>query len=221
MAATGTEYVTLNQAKILKDAGDKAITAAVASETDARTKADQQLQDAVDARLQVDDLVAGDNVTIDTESQPGKAVISSTGGGGGGDAYVLPVATADTLGGVKASSAIKVADDGTLSIADQGVTVANIKDGAVVTRSISNGAVKTTKIDDNSITVDKIVNGAVTSEKIHDGAVTAEKIADGVIPDVSGFVTKTDADATYQPKGNYLTSVPTASDEDFDAFLGI
>lgn len=30
------------------------------------------------------------------------------------------------------------------------------------------------------------------------------------IPDTSGFLTKTDADADYQPKGSYLTSVPVA-----------
>lgn len=61
------------------------LTGAIAAEADARTKADQLLQQDVDAKLQIDDLVAGDNVTIDTESQPGRAVISSTGGGGGDD----------------------------------------------------------------------------------------------------------------------------------------
>lgn len=83
-----------------------------------------------------------------------------------------------------------------------------------------------------SVTTESLADGAVTSSKIAADAVTADKIADGVIPDVSGFVTKTQADQDYQPKGTYLTSVPaasttaiggvkTVSDADFKAFLGI
>lgn len=53
-----------------------------------------------------------------------------------------------------------------------------------------------------------VKDGGITEAKVADGAITADKIAAGVIPDVSGFVTKTDADATYQPKGDYLTEVP-------------
>lgn len=66
-------------------------------------------------------------------------------------------------------------------------------------------------VKDLGITAAKIANGAVGTGKISDGAVTAEKMAEGVIPDVSGFVTKATADATYQPKGSYLTSVPKAT----------
>lgn len=83
-----------------------------------------------------------------------------------------------------------------------------------------------------SVTTESLADGAVTSSKIASGAVTADKISDGVIPDVSGFVTKTQADQDYQPKGSYLTSVPAASttdvggvkvvsDADFKTFLGI
>ena len=43
---------------------------------------------------------------------------------------------------------------------------------------------------------------------IADGGVTADKMAAGVIPDTSGFLTTAAAAETYQPKGNYLTSVP-------------
>lgn len=66
-------------------------------------------------------------------------------------------------------------------------------------------------VKDLGITAAKIANGAVGTGKISDGAVTAEKMAEGVIPDVSGFVTEATADATYQPKGSYLTSVPKAT----------
>lgn len=83
-----------------------------------------------------------------------------------------------------------------------------------------------------SVTTESIADGAVTSNKIAADAVTADKIADGVIPDVSVYLTKTDASSTYQVKGDYLTSVPaattteiggvkTTSDTDFKAFLGI
>lgn len=57
------------------------LTAAIAAEAAARQKQDNLLQDEIDTKLQSNDLVAGDNITIDTESQPGKAVISSQGGG--------------------------------------------------------------------------------------------------------------------------------------------
>lgn len=59
------------------------LTSAVAAEAAARQKQDGLLQDQIDAKLQPDDLAAGTNVTIDTESQPGKVVISAFGGGGG------------------------------------------------------------------------------------------------------------------------------------------
>ena len=59
------------------------LMSAVAAEAAARQKQDELLQDQVDAKLQPDSLAAGTNVTIDTESQPGKVVISAFGGGGG------------------------------------------------------------------------------------------------------------------------------------------
>ena len=59
---------------------DNTIAAAIAAEAAARQEQDDLLQDGIDAKMQVDDLVAGTNVTIDTESQPGKAIISTSGG---------------------------------------------------------------------------------------------------------------------------------------------
>lgn len=56
------------------------LTAAIAAEAAEREKQDDLLQDGIDAKMQVSDLMAGDNVTIDTESQAGKAVISAEAG---------------------------------------------------------------------------------------------------------------------------------------------
>lgn len=90
-----------------------------------------------------------------------------------------------------------------------------------------------------------VKDGGISSAKIAADAVTADKIADGVIPDISGFITKTAADAAYAAKththaaatisaagfmsatdktkldglSNY--TLPTASDTDFETYLGI
>ena len=166
----------------------------------------------------------GTTVTVDPDG-----TIHSV--GGGGDSYVLPVATAAALGGVKASTQILVAGDGAMSLAQDSVTHDELADNSVMAShltalcvssgKIQNGAVGTGKIADDAVTADKIASGAVstekisagavTSDKIAAGAVTAEKIEAGVIPDVSEFITETEANAAYQPKGSYLTSVPKAT----------
>ena len=213
------------------------LTSAIAAEASAREKADQLLQQSVDDKLGADDLVAGSGVSISNDPETGHVTISATGGGGGGgdvpvattetagivkpdgttitvdpdgtihsigggggggDPYVLPVATAGTLGGVKASAQVLVAGDGAMSLAQDSVTHNELADNSVMASHLTALCVSSAKIQ----------NGAVGTDKISDGAVTAEKIADGIIPDVSDFVTKTTADATYQPKGDYLTEVP-------------
>lgn len=127
------------------------------------------------------------------------------------------------------------------------VTKPTAGDGTSGQMLVSNGDGSTSWVDqpgEGDIGTGDLANGSVTTEKIADDAVTAEKIADGVIPDVSGFVLKTTADATYQPKGeyltevpaeymtesevsaayqpkgSYLTSVPSASDTDFKSYIG-
>ena len=64
------------------------LTGAIAAEAAERQKQDDLLQDGINSKMQVSDLVAGDNVTIDTESQPGRAVIAATGGGTAPGNYV-------------------------------------------------------------------------------------------------------------------------------------
>ena len=84
--------------------------------------------------------------------------------------------------------------------------------GGVTSGDIADGAVTSSKIAADAVTGDKIATGAVTSDSIADGTITAGDIAAGVIPDVSEFITETEANAAYQPKGDYLTTVPKATD---------
>ena len=84
-----------------------------------------------------DQLTAGDNVTIvdnvisstDTKYTAGanitideNNVISSTGGGGGGGSYELPIASNNTLGGIKVGANLTITEDGTLNAEAGGST---------------------------------------------------------------------------------------------------
>lgn len=205
MAATGNEAMSLRQARSLfrrvmtemANETNSKIQEAVAAEASAREKADQLLEAEVDGKLDAADLVAGANVTITPDPESGHVTIAAA--GGGGDPYVLPVATADALGGVKGSAQVLVAGDGAMSLAHDSVTH----------DELANNSVMASHLTALCVSSDKIQSNAVGAGKIADGAVTAEKIADGVIPDVSGFVTKTAADAAYQPKGSYAAASHT------------
>ena len=110
----------------------------------------------------------GTTITVDSDG-----TIHSVGGGGGGDgSYVLPVATAGTLGGVKASAQVLVAAGGAMSLAQDSVTKNELADDSVTASHLT----------DLCVSAAKIQNGAVGTDKISDGAVTAVKIADGVLP---------------------------------------
>lgn len=50
----------------------------------------------------------------------------------------------------------------------------------------------------------------ITAAKIANGTITADKLASGVIPDVSGFITETDADEAYAAK-THTHATATAS----------
>lgn len=67
--------------------------------------------------------------TPDEDMEATVALVSSGSGGsgGGGDRYVLPVATATRLGGVKIGENISVSEDGTISYSGSGVS-----EGAIV-----------------------------------------------------------------------------------------
>lgn len=51
-----------------------------------------------------------------------------------------------------------------------------------------------------------VKDGGITASKIANGTITAGKLASGVIPDVSGFITETDADAAYAAKSHTHTA---------------
>ena len=110
MAATGNEYVTLNQAKILKDTGDEAISKAVAAEASARDKADKLLETEIDTKLDAADLVAGKNISVTHDPESGKVTIDNT----------MNVATNESAGIVKPDgSSITVDPDGIISAHDE------------------------------------------------------------------------------------------------------
>lgn len=51
----------------------------------------------------------------------------------------------------------------------------------------------------------------ITAAKIANGTITAGKLASGVIPDVSGFITETEADEAYAAKSHTHTAATTGT----------
>lgn len=56
-----------------------------------------------------------------------------------------------------------------------------------------------------------VKDGGITAAKIADGAITASKMASGVIPDVSGFITETEADTAYAAKSHTHANATTST----------
>ena len=191
-----------------------------------------------------------------------------------GEPYELPIASADTLGGIKVGANLSITPEGVLSASgggggageitsvvvessDLGLTVgvngvnsdpepvayldaetmvvgtesppmsgnfvSGIKMGGGFGNDIviganvpSVGGSPTLRIsggDYDAITRVDILNvdGLEVKNNANRLAVGGNNLAlASEIPDTSGFLTKTDADADYQPKGSYLTSVPVA-----------
>lgn len=191
-----------------------------------------------------------------------------------GEPYELPVASADTLGGIKVGANLSITPEGVLSAtgggggageitsvnvesSDVGITVgvngvnsqpepvayldsetmvvgtesppmsgnftAGIKMGGGFGNDIviganvpSVGGSPTLRIsggDYDAITRVDILNvdGLEVKNNSNRLAVGGNNLAlVSEIPDTSGFLTKTEADEDYQPKGSYLTSVPVA-----------
>lgn len=125
-----------------------------------------------------------------------------------GSEYTLPVATNETLGGVKAGGLFKVNPSGIMGLISQAIDSALIKNGNVTEEKLSdevqaklNKEGGSTGIPDNSVTSAKIADGAVvrakigsaavgetqlgansvTSTKIADKNVTEAKLADAVV----------------------------------------
>ena len=191
-----------------------------------------------------------------------------------GEPYELPIASADTLGGIKVGANLSITPEGVLSASgggggageitnvtvessDLGLTVgvngvnsdpepiayldaetmvvgtesppasgnfvSGIKMGGGFGNDIliganvpSVGGSPTLRIsggDYDAITRVDILNvdGLEVKNNANRLAVGGNNLAlVSEIPDTTGFLTKTDADADYQPKGSYLTSVPVA-----------
>lgn len=99
--------------------------------------------------------------------------------------YTLPVATTLKLGGVRPSNQIVVRDDGTMLLANDAITGANIVAGSLTGDLLAPGAIAG-GIGAGTITGDKLAPGSVTGNAIAGGTITADKLAPGVIPDGSG-----------------------------------
>lgn len=191
-----------------------------------------------------------------------------------GKPYELPIASADTLGGIKVGANLSITPEGVLSASgggggageitsvvvessDLGLTVGvngvnsdpepvayldaetmvvgtetppasgNFVSGITMGGGFGNdiviganvpsvGGSPTLRIsggDYDAITRVDILNvdGLEVKNNANRLAVGGSNLAlASEIPDTSGFLTKTDADADYQPKGSYLTSVPVA-----------
>ena len=56
-----------------------------------------------------------------------------------------------------------------------------------------------------------VKDGGVTASKIAAGTITADKLASGVVPDVSDFITETEADAAYAAKSHTHTAATTSA----------
>lgn len=149
------------------------------------------------------------NVTINASNLPGLSAVAISGEYsdliGAPAQYVLPVATASILGGIKVGSGLAVTQDGTLSATGSTnlVTSVNTLQGAVTIEATDNGASGSQSlIENNGATTGNIVlnrlavagsglainttNGVttITSAGI-EGAVTS---VDGQLPDVHGNV---------------------------------
>lgn len=124
------------------DTLQQSITSAVAAEASERQKQDNLLQDDIDTKLQSDDLVEGDNVTLDTSSQAGKIVISAT----------------DTK--YTAGTGLGMIGNG-FYLLNGGVGINQLADGAVSPSKLSDNAVITSKIRDGAVTADKIADGVI------------------------------------------------------------
>ena len=106
--------------------------------------------------------------------------------------YTLPIATADTLGGIKVGAGLSInSETGVLSATGGGV--ADSVDWANVT----------SKPDDIVNITDKL------AEKLDVSTYNSDKETFALKSEISDMLTKTEASETYQPKGDYLTEIPS------------
>ena len=172
-------------------AGD--ITAGAISEADLNEtinasldKADSALQDS-DVKQTVTD---GDTAPVSGDAVVGYVT---------DNAYSLTPATEETLGGVKASDAVTVTEDGTMGIgagavgstelAADAVTNAKLADNAVQTENITAGAVTNAKLAADSVQSANIVDGTIMNADIAATAAIAMSKIDGLTAALDGLIT--------------------------------
>lgn len=115
------------------------------------------------------------------------------------NAYSLTPATEENLGGVKASDAVTVTEDGTMGIgagavgttelAADAVTNANLADNAVQTENITAGAVTNAKLAADSVQSGNILDGTIVDADIAATAAIAMSKIDGLTEALSGLIT--------------------------------
>ena len=93
-------------------------TAAKTSETNARTSELNALEAKNTAVNKAAEAVASANAAKTSETNAEYWAKQAQAGGGGGGITEIPVATTDTLGGVKVGEGLEITEDGTLSIGD-------------------------------------------------------------------------------------------------------
>ena len=149
---------------------NQAVTAAKIADG---TVTETQLSASVNASLDLADSALQDTdvkqTVTDGDTNPvsGDAVVGYV----TENAYSLTAATEETLGGVKASDAVTVTEDGTMGIGA----------GAVGTTELAADAVTNAKLADNAVQTENITAGAVTNAKLAADSVQSGNIADGTI----------------------------------------
>ena len=176
---------------------NQAVTAAkiangTVTETQLSTSVNASL-DLADSALQNSDV--SQTVTDgDTAPVSGDAVVGYV----TENAYSLTPATEENLGGVKASDAVTVTEDGTMGIgagavgttelAADAVTNANLADNAVQTENITAGAVTNAKLAADSVQSANIADGTITNADIAATAAIAMSKIDGLAAALEGLI---------------------------------
>jgi len=118
------------------------LTSTIGEEASARQKQDQLLEQAIDDKLDADDIIAGSNVQVNHDDESGHITISAT----------------DT----------KYTAGTGLGMISNGFYILN---GGVGLNQLANDSVSEDKLVDGAVDTAKIANGAVTADKLAEGVI--------------------------------------------------
>ena len=164
--------------KLESYATTSSMTAAIGEESKAREKQDQLLDDQIATKLGVGNIRSGEGIAVSSES--------------------TNVTISGTLASQDAPGMMSAADKTRLDGMDEAISSA-VSEEASARQSADNGL--SSRID-GKIAATDIKAGANVSVSTQGNAVTVA----ATVPDVSGFVTKTAADAAYAPKSHTHTA---------------